>query len=82
MWSAYRALRRTSVDPLRCVGGGAAALAYNYMLVYGPKPDPKALAKAFGCDVRQLLYYARRIAGSLERISGKHGGNDTNDEDT
>lgn len=73
MWSAYRQLRGTAVDPLRCVGGGAAALAYNYMLVYGPKPDAKALAKAFGCDERQLVYYARRIAGCLERIGdGSH----------
>ena len=71
MWSAYRQVRGTSADPLRCVGGAAAALAYNYMLIYGPKPDIDALARAYGCDARQLVYYARRIAGCLERI-GDH----------
>ena len=69
MWSAYRQLRGTSADPVRCVGAGAAALAYNYMLIYGPKPDIRKLARQFGCDPRQMVYYARRIAGSLEKIS-------------
>ncbi len=69
MWSAYRQLRGTVADPLRCVGGGAAALAYNYMLIYGPKPQIDKLAGQFGCDARQLVYYARRIAGCLERIT-------------
>lgn len=69
MWTAYRQLRGTKGDPLRCVGGGAAALAYNYLLIYGPKPQADALARAFGCDERQLIYYARRIAGCLERIT-------------
>lgn len=69
IWSAYRQIRGTAADPLRCVGGGAAALAYNYMLIYGPKPDLEALARQFGCDTRQLLYYARRIAGCIEKIS-------------
>ena len=70
MWSAYRQTRGTFADPLRCVGGAAAALAYNYMMIYGPKPGIDKLAEQFGCDVRQLVYYARRIAGSLERITG------------
>ena len=69
VWSAYRQLRGTRVDPVRCVGGGAAALAYSYMLVYGPKPDVATLAKQFGCDGRQLVYYARRIASCLDRIA-------------
>lgn len=69
IWSAYRKLRGTSTDPVRCVAGGAAALAYNYMMVYGPAPDTNALAKQFGCDARQLVYYARRIAGCLDRIA-------------
>ena len=90
MWSAYRQTRGTSVDPLRCVGGGAAALAYNYMLIYGPKPDIDTLAKQYGCDSRQMIYYARRIAGCLERISRigqgrprpENGIGDTPHEDT
>ena len=69
IWSAYRQMRGTSVDPVRCVGGGAAALAYSYMLVYGPRPDTAALAEQFGCDARQLVYYARRITGCLDRIA-------------
>ena len=69
IWSAYRQLRGTYVDPVRCVGGGAAALAYSYMLVYGPQPDVATLAEQFGCDVRQLVYYARRISGCLDRIA-------------
>lgn len=69
LWSAYRQLRGTSADPVRCVGGGAAALAYNYLLIYGPKPEIETLARQFGCDSRQLLYYARRIAGCIERSS-------------
>ena len=69
IWSAYRQMRGTSVDPVRCVGGGAAALAYGYMLIYGPKPDIDALAEQFGCDKRQLMYYARRITGCLDRIA-------------
>ena len=69
VWSAYRQLRGTPMDPVRCVGGGAAALAYSYMLVYGPKPDVATLAKQFGCDARQLVYYARRIASCLDRIA-------------
>jgi len=69
MWTAYRQLRGTSTDALRCVGGGAAALAYNYLLIYGPRPDIATLAGQFGCDSRQLVYYARRMAGCLEKIS-------------
>ena len=69
MWSAYRQLRGTAADPLRCVGAGAAALAYNYMLIYGHAPKIDKLAGQFGCDARQLVYYARRIAGTLERIT-------------
>ena len=69
IWSAYRQLRGTSVDPVRCVGGGAAALAYSYMLIYGPQPDVATLAEKFGCDARQLVYYARRISGCLDRIA-------------
>jgi len=69
IWSAYRQLRGTAMDPVRCVGGGAAALAYSYMLVYGPRPDVAALAEQFGCDARQLVYYARRISGCLDRIA-------------
>ena len=76
MWTAYRRLRGTRTDPLLRVESAAAALAYNYMRLYGPKPDVDRLARSFGCAPRQLVFCARRIAGSLERI-----GEITSDED-
>lgn len=76
MWTAYRQIRGTRTDPLLRIDSAAAALAYNYMLLYGPKPDVNALAKAFGCVPRQMVFCARRIAGCLERI-----GENTSDED-
>ena len=68
MWTAYRQLRGTRTDPLLRVESAAAALAFNYMTVYGPKPDIHRLARAFACAPRQLVFCARRIAASLERI--------------
>ncbi|MBQ8109660.1 MAG: tetratricopeptide repeat protein [Clostridia bacterium] len=68
MWTAYRQLRGTHTDPLLRIEAAAAALAYNYLLLYGPKPDIEALARAFNCVPRQLVYYARRIAGCVERL--------------
>ena len=76
MWTAYRQMRGTHTDPLLRVESAAAALAYNYMLLYGPKPDLNRLAEKFGCVPRQLVFCARRIAGSLDRI-----GETTSDED-
>ena len=76
MWTAYRQLRGTRTDPLLRVESAAAALAYNYMLIYGPKPDINRLARDFGCVPRQLVFCARRIAGCMERI-----GETTSDED-
>ena len=75
MWTAYRQLRGTRTDPLLRVESAAAALAYNYMLIYGPQPDIDRLARAFGCAPRQLVFCARRIASCLERL-----GEDTTDE--
>lgn len=69
MWTAYRQLRGTHADPLRCIDAAAAALAYNYLLVYEKRPGIGEIARAFGCPIRQMLYYARRIAGSIERIT-------------
>ena len=76
MWTAYRQLRGTRTDPLLRIDSAAAALAYNYMLIYGPEPDIHKLAKAFGCVERQMVFCARRIAGCLEKIGGF-----TSDED-
>ncbi len=68
MWTAYRQLRGTRADPLRCIAGASAALAYNYLLLYGPKQEMRDVIRAFRCPRRQMIYYARRIAGCLERI--------------
>ena len=68
LWSAYRQTRGTRMDPLRCIAGASAALAYNYLLVYGPKKEIGEVCRAFRCPKRQMVYYARRIAGCLERI--------------
>ena len=76
MWTAYRQMRGTRTDPLLRVESAAAALAYNYMMIYRQKPDINRLARAFGCAPRQLVFCARRIAGALERI-----GENTSDED-
>lgn len=70
LWSAYRQFRGTAADPLCCVSGASAALAWNYLVSVGRECDADALARDFGCDVRQLVYYARRMAGCLERIGG------------
>ena len=68
LWSAYRQTRGTRVDPLRCIAGASAALAYNYLLVYGPKTGIGEICRVFRCPRRQMVYYARRIAGCLEKI--------------
>ncbi len=68
LWSAYRQTRGTRMDPLRCIAGASAALAYNYLLVYGPRKEIGEVCRAFRCPKRQMVYYARRIAGCLERI--------------
>ena len=75
LWAIYRRVRGTRTDPLLRIDAASAALAYNYMLLYGPKPDLGRLARAFGCAPRQLAYYAGRIAGCIERLEN------TSDED-
>ena len=67
MWMAYRRARGMHTDPLIRVEGASAALAYNYLLMHGMRPEPQKIAKDFGCAVRQMVYYARRIAGCLEK---------------
>ena len=76
MWSGYRGQRGTKADPLRCTEGAAAALAYNYLLCCGEKPNLRLLARRFNAPLRQMVYYARRIAGTLEETE-----DGTSDED-
>ena len=68
MWSAYRGLRGIHADPLIHTETAAAALVYNYLLFYGAKPKLREVAAEFGCAPRQLAYYARRMAGCIEKM--------------
>lgn len=67
MWSGYRALRGLRGDPLKRIEASAGALAYNYLLLNGMTPRIGKLARQFGCDARQLVFCARRMAATLER---------------
>ena len=68
MWTAYRNLRGTDADPLTHTQAAAAALVYSYLLFYGEKPSVTALSREFRCPGRQLVYYARRLAGCMEKL--------------
>lgn len=68
MWMAYRGLRGTDADPLTHTQAAAAALAYNYLLFFGAKPSLDRVARAFRCPRRQLIYYARRMAGCIDKM--------------
>ena len=67
MWSSYRKLRGMRGDPLKRIEASAGALAYNYLLANGQRPQIRRLARHFGADTRQLVFCARRIAACLER---------------
>ena len=68
LWASYRKLRGTRGDPLQRIEASAGALAYNFLLVNGSTPDIGTLARRFGCNTRQLVFCARRIAGVMERM--------------
>lgn len=67
LWASYRRLRGLRGDPLKRIEASAGALAYNFLLANGITPDIGTLARQFGCDARQLVFCARRIAGCMER---------------
>ncbi len=71
MWMAYRRTRNMRTDPLIRIEGASAALAYNYLLMHGVHPDPRKLTKDFNCTMRQMVYYARRIAACLDKNKGE-----------
>ena len=68
-------------DRARFYGSGLTLLAFFHIPVEavreeythqesdGPKPDIGTLSRAFGCDSRQLVYYARRIAATLDKLT-------------
>ena len=68
IWTAYRQGRGTHCDPLKCIEGASAALAYNYLSVYAQRPEIGPLCRAFGCAPRQMVFYASRIADCLEKM--------------
>ena len=68
MWTAYRALRGTDGDPLTHTQAAAGALTYAYLMFYGAKPSLDRVAGAFRCPKRQLVYYARRLAGCIDKM--------------
>ena len=69
MWIGYRRLRGTRGDPLKRVEAASAALAINYLMSAGEKPEIRALSRAFGCTSRQLTFCASRMAGCFEQSS-------------
>lgn len=62
MWQSYRGMRGTRGDPLKRVDAAAGALACAYLMATGEKPNFARLSRAFGCPVRQLVFYASRMA--------------------
>ena len=68
VWSVYRQGRGTRMDPLNETEAAAAALAYNCLMLYGDHRGIGEVAGAFGCTPRQMVYYARRIAGCVEKM--------------
>ena len=62
MWQSYRGMRGTRGDPLKGVDAAAGALACTYLMATGEKPNFARLSRAFGCPVRQLVFYASRMA--------------------
>ena len=67
MWQSYRRMRGMRGDPLQRIESAAAALAWNYLLATGEKPEVGRLARQFGCGPRQMAFCAARIAGTLEQ---------------
>ena len=76
IWSLYRQSHGTHADPLNSTEAAAAALVYCYMLFQKGRPDLLKLTHDVNAGLRQTIYYARRIAGCLEKM-----GENTPDED-
>ncbi len=65
MWRVYRERVRAWNDVLICTEEAAGALAWNYLMRHGKYPNPGTLAEQFGCRIRRLTFYARRMAAAL-----------------
>ena len=65
MWRVYRERVRAWNDVLICTEEAAGALAWNYLMRHGKYPNPGMLAEQFGCRIRRLTFYARRMAAVL-----------------
>lgn len=67
MWDIYRRNMGIRTDPLIKTETAAAALAYCYLVFDGKNPSFYKLSAQFGCPLRQLIFFARRMATVLER---------------
>lgn len=67
MWDMYRHSRRTRMDPLVRTETAAAALAYCYLEKICEKPRLEKLAVQYRCNVRQLRFFIRHLAATLEK---------------
>lgn len=68
MWRGYREMRKPLKDALVCTQEAAAALAWNYLLQHGKTASVPKLARQFGCNQRRMVFYARRMAATLDKI--------------
>ncbi len=73
MWDMYRRHTPMRTDPLVKTETAAAALAYCYLVLAEKKPSFYRLSAQFGCPVRQLMFFARRMASVLERGGSPSG---------
>ncbi len=73
MWDMYRRHAPIRTDPLIKTETAAAALAYCYLALLDKKPSFYRLSGQFGCPVRQLMFFARRVATVLERGGSTDG---------
>jgi tetratricopeptide (TPR) repeat protein len=76
MWDMYRRHTPMRTDPLVKTETAAAALSYCYLALAEKKPSFYRLSAQFGCPVRQLMYFARRMAAVLERGGSTNGETD------
>jgi len=67
LWEAYRRHINMRTDPLVKTETAAAALSYCYLALSGKHPSFYRLSAQFGCPLRQLMFFARRMAAVLEK---------------
>lgn len=76
MWDMYKREAPMRTDPLIKTETAAAALTYCYLALARKKPSFYRLSAQFDCPVRQLMFFARRMAAVLERGGTSNGETD------